>query len=142
VKPESDALIVALAYDKRRFYVFSHLDPLKQAEEDHDKETNADNDPAAMRDMWNEPPTAEDRLGMRGTDMRGNQNEAAKVGSTAILRTTMGDIHIKLFPADVPKTAENFCGHAKSGYYDNVIFHRVIKVRKVVCPAEVIVSML
>lgn len=130
-KPESDALIVALAYDKRRFFVFSHLDPLKLATDEPDATTNADNDPAAMRDMWNEPPTAEDRLGMRATDMGGNQNEASKVGSSAILRTTMGDIHVKLFSSDVPKTAENFCGHAKSGYYDNVIFHRVIKVRNV-----------
>jgi peptidylprolyl isomerase domain and WD repeat-containing protein 1 len=37
----------------------------------------------------------------------------------------MGDIHIKLFP-EVPKTLENFCEHARSGYYDGVIFHRVI----------------
>mmetsp|Transcript_50935 Transcript_50935/g.51863 ORF Transcript_50935/g.51863 Transcript_50935/m.51863 type:complete len:155 (+) Transcript_50935:2-466(+) len=45
--------------------------------------------------------------------------------SKAILRTTKGDIHIKLFP-EVPKTLENFCEHARSGYYDGVLFHRVI----------------
>ena len=44
----------------------------------------------------------------------------------AILRTTLGDIHIQLFGAQVPKTMENFVGHCRSGYYDNVIFHRVI----------------
>ncbi|CAB9499845.1 Peptidylprolyl isomerase domain and WD repeat-containing protein 1 [Seminavis robusta] len=128
IKIESDALIVTLAYDKRRFYVFSHLDPLKQADES-ENDTTAENDPAARRDIWNEPPTAEDRLGMRAGDMGGQyQDEASsKLGSTAILRTTMGDIHIKLFTSEVPKSIENFCGHAKSGYYDNVIFHRVIK---------------
>ena len=36
-------------------------------------------------------------------------------------------IHIKLFPDEVPKTIENFIGHSKNGYYDGVIFHRVIK---------------
>jgi peptidylprolyl isomerase domain and WD repeat-containing protein 1 len=129
-KPESDALMVALAYEKRRFFVFSHLDPIKEADS-VEADADADNDPAAKRDIWNEPPSAEDRLGMQGGDLGGNyENEAKKIGSTAILRTTMGDIHIKLFATDVPKTIENFCGHAKSGYYDNVIFHRVIKVRE------------
>jgi len=133
VEVESDALVVALAYDKRRFFVFSHLDPLKQGDDDAAGKS-AENDPAARRDIWNEPPTADDRLGMRGSDMGGlYQNEAVrKMGGTAILRTTMGDIHIKLFTTEVPKTIENFCGHAKSGYYDNVIFHRIIKVRMVI----------
>lgn len=40
--------------------------------------------------------------------------------------TTMGSIKIKLFPEVVPKTVENFVTHAKEGYYDGVIFHRVI----------------
>lgn len=127
-KPESDALVVALAYEKRRFYVFSHLDPLKETDES-EAEMKAENDPASLRDIWNEPPNAEDRLGMRGSEMGGHyQKEAKKAETAAILRTTMGDIHIKLFAAEVPKTIENFGGHAKSGYYDNVIFHRVIKV--------------
>jgi cyclophilin family peptidyl-prolyl cis-trans isomerase len=38
----------------------------------------------------------------------------------------MGDISIRLFPEDCPKTAENFITHAKNGYFDNLIFHRVI----------------
>ena len=37
------------------------------------------------------------------------------------------EVHIQLFADQVPKTIENFCGHAESAYYDNVIFHRVIK---------------
>ena len=39
----------------------------------------------------------------------------------------MGDIHIKLFMDECPKTIENFVVHAKNGYYDNLIFHRVIR---------------
>lgn len=38
-----------------------------------------------------------------------------------------GDITLKLFPEECPRTVENFTTHAKNGYYDNVIFHRVIK---------------
>lgn len=40
--------------------------------------------------------------------------------------TSMGSIKIRLFPEIVPKTVENFVTHAKEGYYDGVIFHRVI----------------
>ena len=42
------------------------------------------------------------------------------------MKTTMGSIKIKLFPEHAPKTVENFLGHAKTGYYDGIIFHRVI----------------
>lgn len=43
------------------------------------------------------------------------------------MNTTMGSIKIKLFAEHAPKTVENFLGHAKSGYYDGIIFHRVIE---------------
>ncbi len=44
----------------------------------------------------------------------------------AIMKTTMGDIKIKLFHEFAPKAVENFTTHAKNGYYDGLIFHRVI----------------
>jgi peptidyl-prolyl cis-trans isomerase B (cyclophilin B) len=44
-----------------------------------------------------------------------------------IMETTMGNIKIKLFPKYAPKAVENFVTHAKNGYYEGVIFHRVIK---------------
>ena len=56
------------------------------------------------------------------------QLETAKSGDTvAIMHTTMGDIKIKLFKDETPKTFENFTTHAKNGYYNGLIFHRVIK---------------
>jgi peptidyl-prolyl cis-trans isomerase B (cyclophilin B) len=45
----------------------------------------------------------------------------------AVMHTTMGDISIRLFADKTPKTVENFVTHAKNGYYDGLIFHRVIK---------------
>ncbi|MBR4123084.1 MAG: peptidylprolyl isomerase [Clostridia bacterium] len=45
----------------------------------------------------------------------------------AVMKTNMGDIKIKLFPNEAPKTVENFTTHAKNGYYNGLIFHRVIK---------------
>ena len=47
--------------------------------------------------------------------------------TVAIMHTTMGDISIRLFPELAPKTVENFTTHAKNGYYDGIVFHRVIK---------------
>ena len=56
------------------------------------------------------------------------QLEAVKSGDTvAVMHTNMGDIEIKLFPEYAPKTVENFTTHAKNGYYNGIIFHRVIK---------------
>lgn len=56
------------------------------------------------------------------------QLEAVKSGDTvALMHTNMGDIEIKLFPEQVPKTVENFTTHAKNDYYNGIIFHRVIK---------------
>ncbi len=45
----------------------------------------------------------------------------------AIIKTNMGDIKLRLFPEIAPKAVENFKTHAKAGYYDGLIFHRVIK---------------
>lgn len=42
------------------------------------------------------------------------------------LQTNHGDITLELDFKNAPQTAENFLKHAKSGYYDNTIFHRVI----------------
>ena len=44
-----------------------------------------------------------------------------------MIHTSLGDIHLKLFPNECPKTVENFCVHARNGYYNGHIFHRVIK---------------
>ena len=45
----------------------------------------------------------------------------------ATMKTTKGDIKIKLFVNEVPRTANNFIELAKKGYYNGIIFHRVIK---------------
>ncbi len=56
------------------------------------------------------------------------QLKPLEAGDTlATIKTNMGEIKIKLFPAEAPKTVENFTTHAKNGYYDGLIFHRVIK---------------
>ena len=45
----------------------------------------------------------------------------------AAIQTNEGTIRVELFESDAPKTTENFITLAGKGYYDGVIFHRVIK---------------
>jgi cyclophilin family peptidyl-prolyl cis-trans isomerase len=52
-------------------------------------------------------------------------DEAEATG--AIIKTTKGDIEIEFYPKDAPNTVANFVKLAKKGFYDDVIFHRVIK---------------
>ena len=42
------------------------------------------------------------------------------------IETNQGSIELKLFPEAAPKTCENFVGLIKKGYYDGIIFHRII----------------
>lgn len=46
---------------------------------------------------------------------------------SAIIETNQGTIRFELLETDAPKTTENFITLTERGYYDGVIFHRVIK---------------
>ncbi|MDR1567749.1 MAG: peptidylprolyl isomerase [Streptococcaceae bacterium] len=46
--------------------------------------------------------------------------------SVVLIETTAGNIKVKLFNQQAPLAVENFVTHAKEGYYNNTIFHRVI----------------
>src|SRR6266480_4442141 len=45
----------------------------------------------------------------------------------AVIKTNKGTIRFELLQSDAPKTTENFITLAERGYYDGIIFHRVIK---------------
>ncbi|XP_064164976.1 peptidylprolyl isomerase domain and WD repeat-containing protein 1 [Anguilla rostrata] len=106
---EPDPVIFCTAFKKNRFYLFTKREP--------EDTKNADSD----RDIFNEKPSKEEV--MAATQAEGPK----RVSDSAIIHTTMGDIHIKLFPVECPKTVENFCVHSRNGYYNGHIFHRVIK---------------
>lgn len=66
-----------------------------------------------------------------------NENIGAKVEElmnlkkdeklVAVIKTNMGDIEIELYPIEAPKTVKNFAALAVKGFYNGIIFHRVIK---------------
>lgn len=103
-----DPLAVCTAYKKQRFYLFSTREP---------PESTAD----YGRDIFNEKPTKEDAA------VAASIRTENPLGKQATIHTTMGDIVVKLFFQECPKTVENFTVHSKNGYYDNTIFHRVIQ---------------
>jgi len=112
-KEITDPMVICTAY-KNRFFIFSQREP---------PETNAD----LGRDIFNEKPSKEDAA------VAASIRTENPLGKQATIHTTMGDIVIKLFHQECPKTIENFTVHSKNGYYDNTIFHRVIQGFMIQC---------
>jgi peptidylprolyl isomerase len=62
-------------------------------------------------------------MGQAGAQEMAQEKKEVRV----VLETNQGNIEIKLFPEIAPKTVENFVGLINKGYYNGIIFHRVIK---------------
>ncbi|KAH3903910.1 hypothetical protein HBH56_242360 [Parastagonospora nodorum] len=99
-----DAMLVSTGVGKVRFYMF----------------TNDANASKSSRDVHNEKPRAAQKS-------KSDSQALAASGTSAVLHTTLGDITLLLLPSIAPKAVENFTTHARRGYYNNVIFHRVIR---------------
>lgn len=72
---------------------------------------------------------AESNEGGSNNHMKPDQYQLAtpeKGDTIAVITTTMGAIKVKLFPKEAPKAVENFTKLATSGYYNGLIFHRII----------------
>lgn len=110
VNAEEDPTVFACAFKKSRFYLFSRRQP----------------DDNTERDIWNEVPTKEEMRAALPSSSAGTEKNDRR-GSSAVIHTTYGDIHVVLFKDDAPKTVENFTVHSRQGYYNGLIFHRVVK---------------
>ncbi|KAI9640777.1 Peptidyl-prolyl cis-trans isomerase cyp15 [Ciborinia camelliae] len=105
-----DPILFATGVGKVRFYMFTNDEEVSKSE----------------RDVQNEKPT-----NMNSKKLA--EAKAAETGTAAVIHTTYGDIHIRLFPDAAPKAVENFVTHSKQGYYNNTIFHRVIRKFMIQC---------
>jgi cyclophilin family peptidyl-prolyl cis-trans isomerase len=74
-------------------------------------------------------------LGCKDSNSNNNNNESTIMSDStetkdsmlvAVMQTNMGTVEIELFDKKTPKTVENFVGLAEKGYYDGIVFHRVI----------------
>ena len=82
-------------------------------------------DKSGDRDVFNERPTR-DEQSVAAASTGQARSGPSPLANSATIHTTLGDIHMRLFPQQAPKAVENFVGHARSGYFEGVIFHRVI----------------
>ncbi|ROW01517.1 hypothetical protein VSDG_01996 [Cytospora chrysosperma] len=100
-----DPTLIATGVGKVRFYMFTNEEEISRS----------------TRDVQNERPEMDRRK------LKAAQEKQKETGNAAVIHTSYGDIHIRLFPDAAPKAVENFVTHSKRGYYNNVIFHRVIR---------------
>tara|TARA_B100000519_G_scaffold50149_1_gene40400 strand:- start:822 stop:1355 length:534 start_codon:yes stop_codon:yes gene_type:complete len=61
------------------------------------------------------------------------QNQPSMSSAQVRLETNQGMIELTLYPDYAPKACENFTTHVQNGYYDGIIFHRVIPEFMVQC---------
>lgn len=119
---QPDPTLFAAAFGSKRFYCFSRREPgdsaaaAAAAAAAQGGSARAEED----RDVFNEPDVGESQ------DDSAGRPAGASLPDTAVIRTSKGDIHVQLFPVQAPRTVENFAGLASRGYYDNLLFHRVI----------------
>jgi peptidylprolyl isomerase domain and WD repeat-containing protein 1 len=110
-EPFVDPTVLCCAFKKHRIYLFSRREPVEPE------------DATKGRDVFNEKPPPEELMAV--SDI--GKAVTTSLPDNVILHTTLGDIHVRLYPEECPKTVENFTTHCRNGYYDNLIFHRVIK---------------
>jgi len=97
-----DAMLVATGFGKVRFFVFTNTEDISRS-----------------RDIQNEK--------FQSLKKELDNPKRKQISDQAVIHTTFGDIFIRLFPDVAPKAVENFVTHARNGYYNGVIFHRVIR---------------
>ena len=101
---ERDPMLVTTGSGKVRFYMYTNTNDISKS----------------TRDVQNEKPR-------KPSSRQQAESKSTESGTGAVLHTTYGDIHIRLFPEAAPKAVENFVTHSRTGYYNNTIFHRVIR---------------
>lgn len=109
-----DPTLVTTAFKRQRLYLFSRREP----------EEGGDDASGGGRDVFNERPAVHE---LEAAAAGAGAAAARGAASSVTLCTTAGDIRLRLFADECPKTVENFVTHARNGYYDGLLFHRVIK---------------
>ncbi|TRM64013.1 hypothetical protein BD626DRAFT_493498 [Schizophyllum amplum] len=110
-KGQRDPTLFCTGFKRERFYMFTRSEPGDQK--------------SGERDVFNERPTRETQ-NIASAAPAAASSGPSPLADAATIHTTVGDIHMRLFPQHAPKAVENFVGHARSAYFEGVIFHRVI----------------
>lgn len=114
---QRDALLASTGHAKVRFYMFTNDTEITKTVRDVQNEKLELNDPEKRAAV----------AGAGGAGAGALVEADAPRGTGAVLHTSLGDIHLRLYPSAAPQTVENFVVHARNGYYNGTIFHRVIR---------------
>ncbi|KAG7088394.1 hypothetical protein E1B28_012392 [Marasmius oreades] len=106
-----DPTLFCTGFKRQRFYMFTRAEP--------------EDSKGGDRDVFNERPTREEQSIAAAAPSAGKSGPSP-LANAATIHTTLGDIHLRLFPQQAPKAVENFVGHARSSYFEGIVFHRVI----------------
>ncbi|KAG6909126.1 hypothetical protein DXG01_001878 [Tephrocybe rancida] len=109
-KAQRDPTLFCTGFKRGRFYLFTRAEP--------------EDNKLGERDVFNERPTRDEQNVAAAAPA--TRTGPSPVADSATIHTTLGDMHLRLFPQQAPKAVENFVGHARSGYFEGIIFHRVI----------------
>lgn len=74
----------------------------------------------------NQTATSTEDIATPTTSTQNNQNKKME-NHIVILKTNFGEIQIQTYDSDAPKTTDNFIKLVQEGFYNNLIFHRIIK---------------
>ena len=127
-KEARDPTLFCTGYKRQRFYMFTRTLPeyvfLIFSSSKLSENVRRDMKDSGDRDVFNERPTRDEQTVASAAPVK--PSGPSPHAHSATIHTSEGDIHLRLFPEHAPKAVENFVGHARSGYYEGVIFHRVI----------------
>ncbi|EDR13370.1 uncharacterized protein LACBIDRAFT_322968 [Laccaria bicolor S238N-H82] len=126
-KGQRDPTLFCTGFKRPRFYLFTRSEPeyvLSSLSVSPSHNLFYRDNKSGERDVFNERPTREEQSVAAATTA--TNAGPSPVANSATIHTTVGDIHMRLFPQQAPKAVENFVGHARSGYFEGILFHRVI----------------
>ncbi|CAN8069331.1 unnamed protein product [Agarophyton chilense] len=103
-------LVVASAFKSQRIFLFGASQAFRKG-----------------RDVMNEPLYTDSKLPATPSQPSKKKVSTDQLVKRVTLHTTFGDVMLQLYGQQAPKTVENFSTHARNGYYDGVVFHRVIR---------------
>jgi len=117
-------IVILIAIAGFLFFQNSQNEELNESVSDKVQELNNNQD---LSNIDNNSKTMTDTNSPDQTDQATTTKVDLAAISQAIIKTNMGDITVKFYRADAPKTVENFVKLAAEGFFNGVKFHRVIK---------------
>ena len=107
-----DTIIISYPYKRGKFCLFTLRPPINP--DPHKKAQ-----PESSRDI---PDNSHPKSAPKAL----SKAKKLSLSKRAIISTTLGSIHIELFPKIAPLAVQNFLTHSKNNYYTNCLFHRVV----------------